>query len=109
MRRTAMMPPCSVSPSHDHRDRHTIGYPSGDRHALGHRCGADIGKTGIGTNDAAGTDKQRLATGLLHDPGMRRSRWVEDRQDSVSAMDQFLQGAPISTSPSRPLRRVLQN
>src|SRR5205807_9702501 len=35
---------------HDDRDRHAVGYPSGDRHALSHRGGADIRKAGIGTN-----------------------------------------------------------
>ena len=38
---------------------------------------------------AAGADEQRLATGLLHDPGVRRSRRGEDRQDPVSALDQI--------------------
>jgi hypothetical protein len=40
---------------------------------------------------SAGTDEQRLATRLLHDPGMRRSRRVQDSQNFVAAMDQFLQ------------------
>jgi hypothetical protein len=38
-----------------------------------------------------GTYEQRLATGLLHDPGMRRSRRVQDSQNLVPAMDQLLQ------------------
>jgi hypothetical protein len=76
---------------HDHRDRHGVGNPAGNRHAFGHRRGADIGKTGIGAHDPAGADKQRLAPGLLHDPGMRRGRRVQHRQNLVPAMDQFLQ------------------
>src|SRR5271166_129752 len=75
---------------HDHRDRHAVGYPPGDRHAFGHRRGADIGKTGIGTDHPAGTDEQRLATGLLHNTGVRRSRRVQDSQNLVPAMDQLL-------------------
>src|SRR5262252_2541778 len=53
---------------HDHRDRHAVGNPSGDRHAFGHRRGADIGQARIGTYHPAGTDEQCLAAGFLHDP-----------------------------------------
>ena len=66
---------------HDHRDRHTVDNPASDRYAFGHRRGADIGKTGISAHYPAGTDEQRLATRLLHDPGMRRSRRVQDSQN----------------------------
>jgi hypothetical protein len=76
---------------HDHRDRHTVGNPTSDRHAFGHRRRTDIGKASVRTNHPAGTDEQRLATGLLHDPGMGRSRRVQDSQNPVSAMDQLLQ------------------
>ncbi|MGB9643546.1 MAG: hypothetical protein WA709_38130 [Stellaceae bacterium] len=75
---------------HDHRDRHAVGYPPADRHAFCHRGGADIGKTGIGTDHPAGTHEQSFATGLLHYPGMRRTRRVQDSQHLVSAMDQGL-------------------
>jgi hypothetical protein len=52
------------------------------------RGGADIGKTGISADHPASADEQRLATDLLHDPGTRRSRRVQDSQNPVSAMDQ---------------------
>jgi hypothetical protein len=71
-------------------NRDAIGNPAGDRHAFGHRRSADIGKTGISAYHPAGTDEQRLATGLLHDPGMRCTRRVQDSQHLVSAMDQGL-------------------
>jgi hypothetical protein len=76
---------------HDHRDRHAVGYPPGDRHAFGYRGGADIRKTGIRTDYPAGTHEQSFATGLLHNPGMRRSQRVQHRQNLVSTMDQCLQ------------------
>src|SRR5215510_2522969 len=56
-----------------------------------HRRGADIGQTGIGANHPASADEQRLATRHLHNPGVRRSRRMQHRQDLVSAIDQFLQ------------------
>jgi hypothetical protein len=59
--------------------------------ALGHRRGADVGQTGIGAHHAAGADKECLAPRFLHNPGMRRSRRVEHRQNLVSPVDQFLQ------------------
>jgi hypothetical protein len=76
---------------HDHRDRHAVGYPPGDRHAFGYRGGADIRKTGIRTDYPAGTHEQSFATGLLHNPGMRRSQRVQHLQNLVSTMDQCLQ------------------
>jgi hypothetical protein len=83
-----MMPPWPVSPN---RDRHAVRDPAGDRHALCHRRRADIGKTRIGADHPTGADKQCLAPGLLHDPGVRRSRRVQHRQNPVAALDQFLQ------------------
>ncbi len=77
--------------AHDHRDRQAVGDPAGDRHALGHRRGADIGQAGKGPHHPAGADKQCLATGFLHDPGVRRRRQVEDCQAPVPASQQILQ------------------
>jgi hypothetical protein len=75
---------------HDHRDRDAVGNPPGDRHALGHRRGADIGQARIGAHHPAGADEQRLATGLLHDPRMCRCRRVHDGQYPIVAINQPL-------------------
>ena len=58
----------------DHRDRHTVGNPTGDRYALGHCRGADIRKPGIGAYYSSRADEQCLAASFLHDPGVRRAR-----------------------------------
>ena len=74
-----------------HRDRHAVRDPPGDRDALAHRRHADIGEPGIGADHAAGADEQSLAACLLHDPGVRRARWMQHRQHLVAAVDQLLQ------------------
>src|SRR5439155_25341861 len=56
-RHDAAMPGVAV---HDDRDRDAIGDPAGDLDAFGQGRGADIGKPGIGADDAASADKQGL-------------------------------------------------
>ena len=73
-----------------YRNGHLIGDPAGNRHQpvsspYRHR------RDRVAPAYSAGADKQCLAAGFLHDPGMRRRRRVQHRQNLVAAMDQFLQ------------------
>jgi len=76
---------------HDHREFDGLGDPAGDRHAFGHRRGADIGEAGIGADHARGADKAGLAPAELHDPRQRGARRVQHRQHPVLAVDQLAQ------------------
>ncbi len=90
-RRTAMIPPWPVSPSIITGIETLSAIQPAIVDAFGHRRGADIGEPGIGADHAAGADEQRLATGLFHDPGMRRARRMQYRKHLVAAMDQLLE------------------